>query len=642
VFHGGSLAAAATILALVAAIVVVFANEANASLRRSGLGFLTGVSWDPDHNIYGALPAVVGTLLTSGLALLFAVPLALAVAVFLGEMAPSRLRGPLTYAIDLGAAVPSVIYGFWAYKVLVPIMRSNVEPALAHLTGGRFLFSGFIFGQDSLTAGLVLAVMILPTIAAISRESLRAVPRIHRESALGLGATRWEATRIAVLGPARTGILGGVMLGLGRALGETIAVTMVIGNRYALPTSLFSPAQTIASLIVNNFYEAGPLEVSALVEIGLLLLLISLLVNSMARTLVWTLTRSEGTGAEVRPRAIWRRLFRAPSSEPATQARTLAVVPSGPAGPRRERVQARLRQRAPRRRWVQWIALVVTLGCCVLALIPLATIIDTAVVNGGAAVIRPSFYVSELPVGCNPTPGNATTPARVCPIGGIGPAIQGTLILVGLASLIAVPLGLLAGIYLSEYGRGRFSRFVSFITEVMTGIPSILIGLFIYVIVFAGNRNLVNTGWAGALALSLLMIPIITRTTEEGLRLVPIGLREAALGLGFPRHRVTARIVLGSAASAIVTGILLGVARAAGETAALVLTAGSSNYWFQGLNAPVAAMAPYIFTYFQTTYSNWQEDAWGAALVLLGLMLVVSMAARMAFRPRGSGADAGG
>jgi phosphate transport system permease protein len=630
--------------------VVVFGNEANESIQRAGLGFLTGLTWDPNHNVYGALPAVAGTILTSGIALLLAVPVALAVAVFLSEMAPTRLRGPLTYAVDLGAAVPSVIYGFWAYRVLVPLMRSGVEPALAHLTGGRYLFSGIIFGQDSLTAGIVLAVMILPTIAAISRESLRAVPRIHRESALGLGATRWEATRLAVLGPARAGILGGVMLGLGRALGETIAVTMVIGNRYALPTSLFSPAQTIASLIVNNFYEALPDQVSALVEIGLLLLLISLLVNSVARLLIWTLTRSAGAGSRRRSGRHWVGFGRRPDVERSPMPRlsesgilswtpTVSVASSGA---RRERVRGWLTRRAPRRRRTQWIVVGLTLGCFIIAILPLATILDTAIVNGGAAVIRPSFYVSELPYGCNPSAGNATTPARSCPLGGIGPAIQGTLILVGLASLIAVPLGLFAGIYLSEYGRGRFSRFVSFLTEVMTGIPSILIGLFVYVVVFTSDRNLVNTGWAGAVALSILMVPIVTRTTEEALRLVPTGLREAGLGLGFPRHRVTMRIVLGSAGSAIVTGTLLAVARAAGETAALVLTSGTSNYWFKGLNSPIAAMAPYIFTYFQTTYANWQEDAWGAALVLLGIMLVVSLAARTAVRPRGSGADAEG
>lgn len=577
-------------------------------------------------------------------------PVALAVAIFLSEMAPVRLRNPLTYAVDLGAAVPSVIYGFWAYRVLVPAMRSWVEPGLARLTGGRYLFSGFIFGQDSLTASLVLAVMILPTIGALSRESLRAVPRIHRESALGLGATRYEALRLAVLRPARRGILAAVMLGLGRALGETIAVTMVIGNRYALPTSLFSPAQTIASLIVNELGQAAPLEVSALVEMGLLLLVLSLAVNSFARLLIWTLTgsgRGEPGPSWVRrwARRIGAYLRRAlprggPSRGPEVGPSQAGAVESIPA--RRERVRAWLAKRAPRRRRVQWAIVGVTCALFVLAILPLATIAETAISNGGAAVIRPSFYTSELPVGCNPFAGNATTPARSCPLGGIGPAIEGTLIMVGLASLIALPIGLLAGIYLSEYGRGRFSRTVSFLTEVMTGIPSILIGLFVYVVVFTSDRSLVNTGLAGAFALSILMIPIVTRSTEEALRLVPASLREAGLGLGFPRHRVTLRIVLGCATSAIVTGSLLAVARAAGETAALVLTAGTTNYWFHGWNLPVAAMAPYIFTYFQTTYANWQEDAWGAAIVLLGIMLAVSLAARLAFHRQGSGAEAEG
>jgi len=196
---------------------------------------------------------------TSLFALLLAVPVALGVAIFLSQIAPAWVRRPLVYVVDLSAAIPSVVYGFWAFFVLVPIMGATVEPGLSSLTGGRFPFpTSTSGGYDIFTVSIVLTVMILPTIAAVSRESMLAVPRIYRESAQSLGATRWEATRMAVLGPARTGIVAGIMLGLGRAIGETVAVTMVIGNFYALPGTIFSPGSTLASQIVVNFTEVSP------------------------------------------------------------------------------------------------------------------------------------------------------------------------------------------------------------------------------------------------------------------------------------------------------------------------------------------------------------------------------------------------
>jgi len=259
-------------------------------------------------------------------------------------------------------------------------------------------------------------------------------------------------------------------------------------------------------------------------------------------------------------------------------------------------------------------------------LVPLAGVLDTAVHYGGAAVIQPSFYTSEPPLGCNPGPG------RSCSLGGIGPAIQGTLIMLGLASLIAIPVGLMAGIYLSEYGRGRFARGVSFLTDVMTGVPTILIGVFIFVIFLYVDHDSALSALSGGVALGVLMIPIVTRATEEALHTVPQAVREAGLALGFPQHRVTLRIVLGCARSALVTGILLAASRAAGDTAALLVTAGGSNFWFTNLNSQTAALPPFIFQNFSSGYSNLQTDAWGATLVLLLIMLVVSLGARLAVR----------
>jgi phosphate transport system permease protein len=259
------------------------------ALRQFGVGFLTSSTWDPVKGDFGAAPAILGTLLTSIIALVIATPLALGGAIFLSEFSPGWLRQPLSFLIDLLAAVPSVVFGLWGVFVLVPLLRSTVMPFLRdtlHL-GATPFFSGPAYGPSVLAAGLILAVMILPYIAAVSREVLMAVPRSQREAALALGATRWEAITGAVVPYARTGIFGGIILGLGRALGETMAVTMVIGNRHELAASLFAPGYTMASLIANEFSEAtSDIHLSALMAVGFVLFLITLIVNAVARLLV--------------------------------------------------------------------------------------------------------------------------------------------------------------------------------------------------------------------------------------------------------------------------------------------------------------------------------------------------------------------
>ena len=283
------------ILAMAFAIVGILANSSRESFRVFGWGFLYGTIWDPNKQIFGVIPFVVGTLLTSGIALLIALPLALGSAIFITTQAPRYLRGPVGTAIELLAAVPSVIYGFWGLFVIVPYMRTTVDPFLRTWFGFTGLFTGPAYGFGVLTASVVLAVMIVPTICAVSRDSLLAVPVAQQEAAVSLGATNWETTRTAMLPYARSGIVGGTILGLGRALGETMAVTMVIGNVDRIPTSLFSPGQTIASLIANELLSStGPLQTSAILECGLVLLGISLGVNVAARLLVWRITKSAG------------------------------------------------------------------------------------------------------------------------------------------------------------------------------------------------------------------------------------------------------------------------------------------------------------------------------------------------------------
>ena len=261
------------------------------ALRHFGFSFFTTSDWDDVAGKFGAAPAVFGTLVSSILALIIATPLAIGVAIFLSEFAPRWLRQPVAFLVDLLAAIPSVVYGLWGIIVLVPFLRDTVMSFIRdslHL-GGLPLFSGPAYGPSMLAAGCILAIMILPYISAVTREVLMAVPRSQREAALALGATRWEMIWDAVLPYARSGIIGGVILGLGRALGETMAVTMVIGNRPEVAVSLFAPGYTMASVIANEFTEAtSEIYLSALIEIGLLLFVVTIVVNALARLLVWS------------------------------------------------------------------------------------------------------------------------------------------------------------------------------------------------------------------------------------------------------------------------------------------------------------------------------------------------------------------
>ncbi len=279
---------------LLAAIAFAIAVGGWPALRQFGVGFLTSSAWDPVHGQFGAAPAIYGTIVSSIIALVIATPLALGVSLFLSEFAPLWLRQPVAFLVDLLAAIPSVVYGLWGIFVLLPLLRDPVMPFLRdtlHL-GATGLFSELAYGPSMLGAGLILSIMVLPYIASVSREVLYAVPRSQREAALALGATRWEMIRRAVLPFARSGIVGGMILGLGRALGETMAVTMLIGNRHEISASLFAPGYTMASLIANEFSEAGSdLHLSALMAVGFVLFVMTLIVNAIARWLVWQVSR---------------------------------------------------------------------------------------------------------------------------------------------------------------------------------------------------------------------------------------------------------------------------------------------------------------------------------------------------------------
>lgn len=290
-FRLGTAAFAVAVLVVLGVMIVDTTITALPALSSEGSTFVTGRAWAPGEDSFQTLPFLYGTVVTSLIALVLSVPVALGVSLFLTELAPRRARAVLATLVDLLAAIPSVVYGLWGVVVLVPLLGNHVWGPVSEALGGIPLLAGPATGRSYATAGLVLAVMALPIITAITREVIVTVPTAHREAALALGATRWEVIRLAVLPYARSGIIGAVMLGLGRAMGETIAVALVVGGSPAIAASLFQPGYTMAAVIANEFPEATGVHIDALVAVGVLLFALTLLVNVLARLLVWNTAR---------------------------------------------------------------------------------------------------------------------------------------------------------------------------------------------------------------------------------------------------------------------------------------------------------------------------------------------------------------
>ena len=291
IFEKLTLFFAALVLLLVILMAYQMYMNSRLSIAKFGWGFLVSSTWDPVTEVYGALPVIYGTVVSSILALLIAVPLGIGVAIFLSEIAPGWLEKPLSFLTELLAGIPSIVYGLWGIFVLVPWLRDSVEPYLSEHYGNLPFFQGAPYGFGMLAAALILSVMILPIISSISRDILRSVPFTLREAAYGIGATKWEVIKL-VLSNAKSGILGAIMLGLGRAIGETMAVTMVIGNRPVISASLFNPSYTMASVLANEFTEAtSDLYLNALIELALVLFVITVIINMFAQLLVWSMNR---------------------------------------------------------------------------------------------------------------------------------------------------------------------------------------------------------------------------------------------------------------------------------------------------------------------------------------------------------------
>ncbi len=278
---------AISLVFLLLAVVIFLYLKSQPAFSKMGFEFFYSSVWDPVQDHYGALPVIYGTVVSSLLAVLLATPLSMGVALFLNELASKRAAAVIGFMVEMLAAIPSVVYGLWGVFVLAPELRTAIQPWMRDHLGFTPLFQGAPFGIGMMSAGIILAIMIIPTISSISREVFRSIPRAQREAALALGATSWEMMKISVLKASRSGIFGAVSLGLGRALGETMAVTMVIGNRAEISASLFAPSQTMASVIANEYAEAtSDLHLAALAEVGLALFLVTFVINSMARLII--------------------------------------------------------------------------------------------------------------------------------------------------------------------------------------------------------------------------------------------------------------------------------------------------------------------------------------------------------------------
>ncbi|MBX9578959.1 MAG: phosphate ABC transporter permease subunit PstC [Gemmataceae bacterium] len=642
-------AAAVTVVALAVLLVAVLVQQAMLAIRTTGVDFFTTTTWDPEpgHRKFGAVAFVYGTIVTSVIAMLVAVPVGVGTAAFLSEVAPRWLRRSGSYFVEMLAAIPSVVYGFWGLYVFAPAFQGLVSTL-----GGPDQA-----GIGLLPAGLILGLMIVPYVSAVSFDVIQAVPRSQREGALALGASRWQVIWTAVLPFARGGIIGGCFLALGRALGETMAVTMLIGNRPDVSLSLFGKGNSIPSVIANEFTEATyDLYLSALVELGLVLLLVSVGFSAVGRLLILRMGRI-GSKPSVLARTVWSlRLWGKgegrgghgregdsgegfPSVLPSTrraiwvnrlmvggEARTVnrGIVALALLGGLFAAVAFLVEDPSLRPALLGGIAaaaavtVVATLG--VLGLSQMLTTVPLFLILGyllyrGATSLNWEFF-TQLPAPVGQTGG------------GMANAFYGSGLMIALATAFSVPLGLLTAVYLAEFRAGWFGAAVRFVAEMLGSVPSIVIGIFGYYAVVKPVTNHFS-GLAGGFVLGVMMLPIIIRTSEGALKTVPMSLRHASYALGASQWQTIVRVSLPAALPGIITAVFLGIARVAGETAPLLLTASSNAYWPRSLNDYTPSLPVFIFNYAVSPYEDWHRQAWAAAFVLVSAIMVLNVGVRL-------------
>ena len=622
---------AAVFAAVVAGVVVSIATGSAQAFAHFGVGFAWSGTYAPAADQFGAGILLVGTIVTTAVAIIMAAPVGLGAAVALAELVPPKVAAVASTLVELLAAVPSIVVGLWALVVLSPLFFRDIEPFLHSALHGvpllGPLFSGTGDGPSIILASTVLAVMTLPTLVSLSRTAFRGVPLADREAAMALGATRWQVVRKVIWPTARPGVAAAVTLAVGRALGEAIAVAMVIGNQTVWPHSLLGPGATLGSAIVNQFAEAQPgIGTSAVIALAAVLLALTVVVNvagqalrragGVSRPATLGMPAPAATGAEGAsgPHAV-------PGSPPTAGALSLGVhdsplgvshgyppsaaepVSRGRGGhqPFAPGAQPRAHETLTRRLATGGLAEIFCVLCLVVAAAPLVALV---VYTLKRAVPALSFGLLVHPV----------TPAFV-PGGGISTAIAGSAKIVGLALVMAAPVGLLAALYLFERA-GRLAGLLRFGADVLSGVPSIVIGIFAYEVVVRPLHH--PSGLAASIALAVLMLPVMVRADEEAIRSVSVDLQEAGAALGAPRWRVVRSVVLRGSLPGLVAGNLLALARAIGETAPLIFT----------LASPSFALTFLIFYDGNQPYPATQQVAWAAALVLLAAVLVLSASAR--------------
>lgn len=610
----------------IAYLVVVTAGQTGPVWSQVGVwNFLTGTLWEPfpadgGQGIFGAVPFVYGTLTTSAVAMLLAVPTAIGIALATTVFLPRRLRAPIAAVIDLLAAIPSVVYGLWGAAVLVPFVKPALEWTSENF-GGLSLFGwrpleGPVTGQSYLLSGLVLGVMVLPIITAVIREVLATVPRDQQEAALALGSTKWEMVRHSMLPWARSGIVGASALGLGRAVGETIAIVMLLGNSPGIFDSLLGPGSTLASIIANEAGEASDLQLAALTALAIVLFVLAFAINAAARLLV---TRTAAGSGRAR-RGVAAAFRRATPTRETSSAETPIEPASAQPPPAVPPVAAVSLSRRVR----QAVALSFIGFSLLVGLVPLGAILYE-MVSTGIHAISWEFFTELPPLDPNDFGG------------GISNALVGTLILMGISLVLAAPTGILAALFVSEYsssGNGllrRTANGIGFIVDILLGVPSIVVGLTVYLglVVAMGHYSAL----AGGIALAIIMFPVVVRSADEILRLVPIAQKEAGLALGAPRWRLTWSVILPVAAPGIITGVMLGLARASGETAPLLFTSLGNQFLSTDILEPIASIPQLIFTNVVVTQTPASlQHSWGATLVLVSIILALNIGARLISR----------
>jgi len=545
---------------------------------------------------FGAWVFIYGTVATALIAMLIAIPLGVGSAAYLSEIAPPWMRKTFGFFIELLAAIPSVVYGFWGLFFLSPALQKVFGWLGAPNTAS---------GQGILAAGIILAIMVIPYITAISFDVCRAVPTSQRQGALALGATRWQMIRGVVLPYAKPGVVAACFLALGRALGETMAVTMLIGNVRYLDFSIFATGDSIASIIANQLNEAGSEQHrAALITLGLILFLITVLTNVIARLLIRRKPKVR-VDKPVDPATV--------AADGPKKYDVLRIDPS---------VDASLKR--------QNSIMTFVLFCCqFFTVVPLFLILGYIGYQGVSGLSID--FLTQLPK----PPGEEG--------GGLGNAIVGSLVLVVLSSLVAVPLGVLCAVFLHEYGSNPMAKPARFTAEILGGVPSIIIGIFAYAILVNqpwGTRPYGFSAWAGVFALGIMMLPVVIRTSEESIKLVPKTLRQASYALGASQWQTVVKVILPAALSSIITGVLLAMGRIAGETAPLILTVKGSRFWVRDPGEPIAFLPGAIYEYSKSPDEILKQQAWAAAVVLLSAVLLLNIVIRIASGKRQNSAAA--